>query len=549
MKKVVLLVLVACMLLACFAGCGGTASTTTEVPTSTPAPTTSAPETQTAAEPDEPASLYPLAEAQTLTVLGPIYAPRAGGIVETWQDTTFYQAASEATNIWLDYECVATEAYKTQFNIVLAGGDLPDMFFQALQHYSGSPDQAIEEGIFANIADYLEYCPDYVNALDQYGYTKNVTTDIGNMVTFYMIGKNPPSPLVGFVIRQDLLDELGMSAPETYDEYYDVLMALKTEYDLAEPLTMGYMGAVNGDWLCSGFGVSLYSHFMDYANKGFYQVNGQVKYGFLEDGFKEYATLMAQWFNDGLITSDFPTENENFSAPEYLNKISGGETGIALIDSSYIVTLENAGDIKLSPVQDAVKNKGDQTHLSSCKDKDMVATYIVSADCGNMEAAMLWNNYWYTEEGSMLSNWGIEGETYNIVNGKPQFTDLLLNNPDGLTLSQTSYVYIGQLGLYDTARNLAMYSPRVSELPETWGINKDNAYKIPTGVSMTADESSAYNSVFTDINTYVQENLVKFVVGQKPLSELDAFVDELYAIGVEECLGYWQAALDRFNQR
>lgn len=255
---------------------------------------------------------------------------------------------------------------------------------------------------------------------------------------------------------------------------------------------------------------------------------------------------MAQWYSEGLMSQDFAVENENPTDSEYMGKITNGEVGIGFIDASYIDTLEETGGFDLEPIQDAVQNAGDVTHLSSCKDKEMEDTYVITTACENIEAAMLWNNYWYTEEGSMLANWGIEGETYTIENGEPAFTDLLLNNPDGLTLSQTTYIYIGKLGVYDSDRDQAMYSDQVNSVAGVWATN---AYKIPQGVTMTAEESEDYNNIFSDINTYVQENLVKFIVGDLPLSDLESFVDGLYALDIETCIGYWQAALDRFNAR
>lgn len=255
MKRIVLMALVLCLCLSCLAGCGGSGSETTEAPaTQAPAATESgsdATEAPAAEETEAPedASLYPLEEAVTLSVLGPIYAPRSAGVIETWDEAPFYAAASEATNIYLEFSCVSTEAYNNQFNIVVASGDMPDMFWQGLRQYSGGADAAIDEGIFVNLADYLDYAPDYVSALETYGYTSNVTTDSGNMAAFYAIGKNESRPLMGFVIRQDWLDELSLEAPVTYDDYYNVLTAFKTEYNIPEPITMGYMGAVCGDWL------------------------------------------------------------------------------------------------------------------------------------------------------------------------------------------------------------------------------------------------------------------------------------------------------------
>ncbi len=41
-----------------------------------------------------------------------------------------------------------------------------------------------------------------------------------------------------------------------------------------------------------------------------YQDEGTVKFGTLEDGFREYLVMMNQWYNDGLISSDFVSNTD-----------------------------------------------------------------------------------------------------------------------------------------------------------------------------------------------------------------------------------------------
>ena len=50
-------------------------------------------------------------------------------------------------------------------------------------------------------------------------------------------------------------------------------------------------------------------------------------------------------------------------------------------------------------------------------------------------------NYGYTEAGNLLMYYGIEGISYEMVDGYPYFTDFVKNNPDG-TLLCTSTVTI-----------------------------------------------------------------------------------------------------------
>ena len=48
---------------------------------------------------------------------------------------------------------------------------------------------------------------------------------------------------------------------------------------------------------------------------------------------------------------------------------------------------------------------------------------------------MKWIDYAYSNEGNLLYNFGVEGLTYNMVNGYPKYTDLIMKNPDGLPVA------------------------------------------------------------------------------------------------------------------
>ena len=61
-----------------------------------------------------------------------------------------------------------------------------------------------------------------------------------------------------------------------------------------------------------------------------------------------------------------------------------------------------------------------------------------------MDELVKWADYFYSDEGSILYNMGVEGVTFEFdENGVPQFKDELINNPDGLTLTQMRVKYMG----------------------------------------------------------------------------------------------------------
>ena len=42
-----------------------------------------------------------------------------------------------------------------------------------------------------------------------------------------------------------------------------------------------------------------------------------------------------------------------------------------------------------------------------------------SCFCTQPELAVQWMDFWFTEEGARLANFGTEGISYTLVNGKP----------------------------------------------------------------------------------------------------------------------------------
>lgn len=85
------------------------------------------------------------------------------------------------------------------------------------------------------------------------------------------------------------------------------------------------------------------------------------------------------------------------------------------------------------------------------------------------------------------------------------------------------------------------------ELPD-WASTKLDDYRMPY-VTPTTEESSEFTRIQSDIQKYAEEMLVKFVTGQEPLSNFDAYLAELEARGMSRLTQIMQEAYERFEQR
>lgn len=63
---------------------------------------------------------------------------------------------------------------------------------------------------------------------------------------------------------------------------------------------------------------------------------------------------------------------------------------------------------------------------------------------------------------------------------------------------------------------------------------------------MSAGMQRWYNRIFSNIDTYMDETVSKFVVGDLSLNQFDSFVQQLKDMGIEDCIAIEQAAYDRY---
>ena len=354
-------------------------------------------------------------------------------------------------------------------------------------------------------------------------------------------------------MRQDWLEELGMEAPVTYEDFEEVLKAMHDAY--GGTLWLSYLGDDITKSFSAGFGITAFNLG---SETYFQQVDGQVQFCPLEEGYLEYVTLMNQWYQDGLLYPDFVSGTSTTTCDPSLmanGTISMVSCPAGFIEQFYAV----AGDENFELVASArpVKQEGDVIHQGSAVGMTStngfsIATSI-SDDDPNFEILLKWLDYWYTQEGSDLANYGVEGVSYNRnEDGTVEFTELMTNNPDGLAFNLCMNRYVLFVGSFvnDNTRTAVNYNDKQAESVEIWTESAgDGAYVYPMAISMTAEESEEFSSAYSDIATYVESQTLGFITGSVPLSEYDSFCDTIESMGIDDLTEIYQNCLDRYNAR
>lgn len=562
MKKTLGLLLAVCLILSMAAGCGNTGTSSaaepaasvpeaaaeenapeaSDAPEAAEAPEApdaagSAEEGSAAEEPERATISYPVTTDVVLTGMTS-WQPQQGSDSETLNGLRSFIKYGERVGITVDFTTGSWDSYNSMAQLMMAAGDLPDLC-KNLNGVSGnSLDALVEQGVLMDLTELTPtYAPDFYYTLLDYGVYGDIATAEGRIVQVppLVVGCEDIYQTMGPFIRQDYLDEQKLQAPTTYDEYYDVLMKLKSAYNLDEAFQLYTSGVPQSDYLVSGYGA---------VQDGYIVEDGTVSYSLISDGFKEYLTMMHNWFDSGLINTDFISENVNFTADEYNSKIVSGHTAIAYLDVSFAANMQNQYNVVLTPITDAVGDEPD--HLGP--EGDLVAGdgFGVSANSKHPDVALMWLNYGFSEEGYYTANYGFEGETYVIdENGNPQWTEMMTNDPDGRTIRTMVNLatYSGGSCRYD-AFKLASDTDR--EVMKVWLSTKDHENRYPKTVQLTAEESSAYTAAYSDIETYCAESVLQFITGEKDLSEFDSYVETVKGMGIDDCVAIKQTAYDRY---
>lgn len=465
----------------------------------------------------------------------------ANQFMKSLDESEMYKELEKRTNVHVKFEHPAEGQEEEQFNILVNSKDLPDVIQTYPSDYKGGLDKAVEDGVYLKLNDLIDkYAPNIKKLLENDPeLAKEVMTDKGNIVTIPMISvdKNEPA-WWGPVIRQDWLEELGLQEPKTIDEWENVLKQFKEKKHCKAPLMISKKGIDPYGSILSAFDIG----------PGFYKKGDKVAYGYMQPEFKDYLATMNKWYKEGLIDVDFATRDSKSKQA----LITSGQVGIyiteyALIDQYQAAIKGTDPKAKFMPIEHPVLKNGDKLHYRVVNWRTGGYEAAITTSCKNPERVVKWFDYAFSKEGFNLFNYGIENESYKMVDGKPQFTDLITNNPAG------DYWTVCNKWKLDVGPYLRDYKaiPEFSEVDKIgmkkWTIPDDD-YVMPP-VTLNAEEEELYAEKMTDIDTYKDEMILKFITGAEPLSKFEAFQGQLKKMGIEDVVKIYQSALDRFNSR
>lgn len=472
-------------------------------------------------------------------------------------DGIMMKEIEEKTNVHLKINAIPSD-YGTKRNTMLASNDIPDAVWCELTNIK----QYGPLGMFLNLSDYEEDMPNYmalINADDRKDATKVLYLD-GNLYTFARLGRYRVPVATAAVIRTDLLEKNNLPMPTTFEELFETFMKLKEIY----PDKYMLSSRQGTNYLVGQFAYPLgsggFPTFLK-TNPMYYEPNDNAyRFGPIHENFKVVLDYLHRLYENKLLDPDYGTN----SGDEFVEKMSNGSLlfyydNNSLASRNYNVALQDKDpDAKLDYMDPLQNSFGETRAYIFQKDWLERNDVVINAKVKRPHDVVKFFDWLYSEEGALISNFGKEGETYVVEDGKakiaPAMYEKFADVPKSNLHSEIDK-YIGGGHYFDVYRDESFQAECAPELFIEQGerIRKNvEAGKIQYAkddmvLIFTNEEQDKLATLQANTLTVFNSNIDRFITGDRPISEFDAFVEELKAQGAEEMEKIYNDAYDRIK--
>jgi ABC-type glycerol-3-phosphate transport system substrate-binding protein len=416
---------------------------------------------------------------------------------------------------------VPPDASADQLNLLLGSSDPVDMF-QTPSTGGGWHDYAeaiipINELLESHGNNLLTVIPE-----EQWEPMKDAEGNIMGIPRF-----TPTNPYITWV-RQDWLDELGLEVPTTLEELEAVIDAFR-EFN---PDAMVAMRPQDITWsTLGGFTPNGRSNWLDTSD-------GRVKPWVMQPGVEDWVTRMNEWWEKGYFFADTFTQ---FDEPELFRTCNvgvwmGWYSRITLITPQIESACEGIEWTRTSI-------SGPQGYMATVAPQNAGA-YVITRRAENPEAVIQFMDWVYDPnniENQLTARYGIPEEMWWWEDEAAHVAD---RDPDSGYVGEYMMPNLNMEILYSVLDPARAWH---NEYLSTQLLNLDDA-KMPFDADIPYNLSRISDEVPTlgDLQRLLDEQIILFVTGERPLDQWGDFMQELSQAGIDQ----WSDALTaQYNER
>ncbi|HZG78385.1 MAG TPA: extracellular solute-binding protein, partial [Paenibacillus sp.] len=310
----------------------------------------------------------------------------------------------------LTFQWTPDGSYEEKFNASLATGTLPDAVYMknaAMLTFLRDP---IRNGMFWEIGPYLERFP-HLGRLRP-DVLRNTAVD-GKIYGLY---QERPLSRQGIVYRKDWADRLGLAAPKTIDELYEMLR--RFTYD--DPDGNGLddtIGLADRSDLVYGAFKTVLSYFG--APNGWGERDGRLEPEFMFPEYAETMRFFRKLHQEGIVNRDFPVT----AKADQQALLTTGRAGVYIGAMGDVHSLQSMLDAAVPGAELDVHNriagpKGERVWATTGFGTAVLFPKTAVPTEEELLRILAFFDALMTPELANLLHWGVEGVHYRVERGK-----------------------------------------------------------------------------------------------------------------------------------
>ncbi|MET7672654.1 ABC transporter substrate-binding protein [Micromonospora luteifusca] len=469
------------------------------------------------------------------------------------EDWLFWSELTKRTNVKIEPVAVPLSDYEQKRSLLIGAGDAPLIIPKT---YHPQEDAFVSSGAILPVSDYLDLMPNLKDKITKW----NLQPEIDNLRQadgkFYLLPGVHEKPTQDYtvLVRTDIMQELNLAVPKTWDDLYTVLKAMKAKYPNVYPYSdlfskpnptgalLGILGSSHGTYAGWDFQHATW----DPTAKKFIYTGSSEQY-------KQVVTYLHKLVAEGLLDPESFTQTDDQARQKLANGKSFVVTGNAqtLVNNHRPDLAKTLPNAKMAKIPLPMGPTGEVNPFPRLENGIMISSK--ARESKNFVAMMQFIDWlWYSDAGLEFARWGIEGTTFTKdASGKRTLNpgvDFLGLNPKAPKHLQKDFGFQNGVFAYGGSPDLVrgFFSPEELEFQKVMDARKPR--EVPPPRPFTDEEREQVSLWETPLKDFVTQNTLKFALGQRPLSEWDAYVAELKAKNSEQYIDLVNKAYERFQK-
>jgi len=431
----------------------------------------------------------------------------------------------EATNTELDIQWIPDSNYDERVNAAFSTNSLPQAFLVKTGQFIQFKD-AIRDEQFWEIGPYLD---DYENLSKLREHVLANQKVDGKLYSLYM---GRPLSRQGIIYRKDWADNLDLSAPTTTDEFYDMLKAF-TEDDPdgnGEDDTIGL--ADRGDLGTFSTIATWFGTPNEWGVK-----DGEIQPEFMFPEYKEALNYFKDIHSNGYMNQDAPVASKT----DQQDMLKDGTAGAYIGSMQDVRSIyEDAKDINPDvefDVHNYVEGPDGEYRTRSIPGYGSLIMFPKDSTTEEeLKQVLSFFDYLMTPEGANLLIWGVEGEHYEVIDGKAAY---ITDNQAAIDREITPYTpfEIGEPETNGRYEGYYEYEPAEKALE----LYKDNDGYLVEDPTIGLD-SETYTKQSEMLNQIIEDATYNFILGEIDEDGFDDAIEEWKSQGGDQVIEEFNAS-------